>query len=69
MLVYGGNKNNKILIIIEFKLLVNMCKFIIQIISILSKIVNSLSIHRQVVTQSAKHQKYYLCLPQSIFVL
>jgi len=69
MLAYGGNKNNKILIIIEFKLLVNMCKFIIQIISILSKIVNSLSIHRQVVTQSAKHQNYYLCLPQSIFVL
>ncbi len=33
-----------------------MAKYIIPIISILTKIVNSLIIHRQVITQSAKHQ-------------
>lgn len=35
-----------------------MDKYIIPIISILSKTVNSLIIHRQVITQIAKHQLY-----------
>lgn len=50
---FGGNKN---LIIIEFNLLTKMHIFKIQVISILSKIVNSLAIHCQVVIQSTKHQ-------------
>jgi len=49
---YGGNKNNYLHPIIEFKLLMRMDKFIILIINGLSKIANSFTIHRQVVAQS-----------------
>jgi hypothetical protein len=52
-----------------------MDKLIIQIISIISKSVNSLAIHCQVVTQCAKHQlnnevlEFWLYLTLSIYLV